>query len=142
MTLDPVLTPDQVAGIYSRLRASMQPAPQPRSLSIKHYRLAQHVGPYVDLYVDDPGRVVRRGRPPRPGPTGLARFIEPVEGHSWASLRQTWNSKYGKGESTDSRTWRYDRDSNFIRDAKDALTRLLNPGWERPGQASPRRVDA
>lgn len=132
MTLDPALTPDQVAGIYSRLRTSMQPDPPARSLSVKHYQLARHAGPYVRMYVDHPSRVTRPGRPPRPGPTGLARFIEPIEGHSWSSLRQAWNTTHGTCQGADDRTWRYDRDSNFIRDTKDALTRLLNPGWKRP----------
>ena len=54
MTLDPALTPDQVAGIYSRLKAKVQPSPPPRSLSVKHYRLAQHVGPHVAFLLEGP----------------------------------------------------------------------------------------
>jgi hypothetical protein len=71
MTLDPALTPDQVAGIYSSLKARYRPTPGPRSLSVKHCRLAQHVGPHVAISIVPPGERAGVGRPPRPGPTGL-----------------------------------------------------------------------
>lgn len=131
MTLDPALTPDQVAGIYSRLKARVQPSPPPRSLSVKHYRLAQHVGPHVAfLILDQPSRTTRPGRRPRPDADGLRRTIAPIGDRTWRSLRDDWNHQYGKQGKEHARTWRYDADSNFTRDAKRALTRLLAPGWQ------------
>ena len=70
MALDPALTPDQVAGIYSRLKAKVQPSPPPRSLSVKHYRLAQHVGPHVTFLLEEPARITRPGRRAGLIPTG------------------------------------------------------------------------
>ncbi|MFE2869878.1 hypothetical protein [Embleya sp. NPDC059259] len=129
MHLDPSLTPQQVAAIYGRLKAKLQ-SERSNSLSVKHYRLAEHVGPYVATSVHNPRDVRRQGRPPKPGPTGLAQFVDPLEGHSWRSLRRSWNSRYGKPAEGQERTWQYDSDSNFIRDAKDALDHLLQPRWE------------
>lgn len=131
MTLDPALTPDQVAGIYSRLKARVQPSPPPRSLSVKHYRLAQHVGPHVAfLILDEPSRSTRPGRRPRPDADGLMRTIAPIGDRTWRSLRQDWNHQYGNPGKAHGRTWRYDADSNFTRDAKRAMSRLLAPGWQ------------
>lgn len=127
MTLDPFLTPEQVAGIFARLRAKLRDDP-PRSLSVKYYRLAEHVGPHVQFYVQEPGKVRRTGRRPSPGPTGLAQFIDPVPGYSWPALHRDWNAKYAD-PAGDGRSWRYEHLSNFTRDAQSALTRLLNPGW-------------
>lgn len=127
MTLDPFLTPEQVAGIYSRLRAKLRDDP-PRSLSVKYYRLAEHVGPHVQFYVQEPGKVRRNGRRPAPGPTGLAQFIDPLPGYSWSKMHRDWNAKYADS-AEDDRSWRYEHLSNFTRDAHGALTRLLNPGW-------------
>ncbi|MFF4408585.1 hypothetical protein [Streptomyces sp. NPDC001404] len=129
MTLDPALNPEQVADIYGRLKARLQPQYQ-KSLSVKHYRLAQHVGPHVTTYVQNPSQVSRRGRPPRPGPTGLAQFTEPIGGHTWQSLRRDWNSRHGQQADNLGRSWRYDSAPNFIRDAKQALQRLLYPRYE------------
>jgi hypothetical protein len=130
MTLDPALTPDQVAGIYSSLKARYRPTPGPRSLSVKHCRLAQHVGPHVAISIVPPGERAGVGRPPRPGPTGLVQIIAPLPGSSWKSLQHEWNEKYGH--------WRYESASNFNRDAKNALNRLLWPGWTtRPGNQEP-----
>jgi len=70
MALDPALTPDQVAGIYSRLKAKVQPSPPPRSLSVKHYRLAQHVGPHVTFLLEEPARITRQAAGPGLIPTG------------------------------------------------------------------------
>jgi hypothetical protein len=127
MALDPSLTPEQVAGIYARLRAKLHEDP-PRSLSLKYCRLAEHVGPHVQFYAQEPGKVRRTGRRPTPGPTGLAQFIDPVPGYSWATLHWDWNAKHADpAEKTWS--WRYEHLSNFTRDAQSALTRLLNPGW-------------
>jgi hypothetical protein len=127
MTLDPFLTPDQVADIYARLRAQLRTG-SPRSLSVKHYTLAQQVGPHVRFYVQSPENARKIGRPPTPGPTGLAQFIDPVGGHTWQSLREMWNSKYSDYEEGGT-CWRYDHASNFTRDAKTALVRLLDPAW-------------
>jgi len=132
MTLDPSLTPEQVAGIYARLRANLRDDP-PRSLSVKYCRLAEHVGPHVQFYVQEPGKVRRPGRRPAPGPTGLAQFIDPVPGCSWQTLHRDWNARYAD-PAEDGRPWRYEHLSNFTRDAQSALTRLLNPGWRMPDQ--------
>lgn len=128
MTLDPFLAPEQVAGIYSRLRAKLSDNHQIRSQSVKYYRLAEHVGPYVHFYVQEPGKVRRAGRPPVSGPTGLAQFIDPVPGYSWSALCHDWNTRYSV-VAEDGRSWRYEHLSNFTRDAQDALRRLLDPGW-------------
>lgn len=130
MTLDPALTPEQVAGIYARLRAQIRPSRPPRPLSVKHYRLAQHVGPCVRFGLDQPSAITRPGRRPRPDPDGLARTITPVTGWTWTTLRRAWNDQYGTQPTADGKTWRYEASPNFIRDAKQALTRLLAPGWE------------
>jgi hypothetical protein len=125
MTLDPALAPEQVAGIYARLRAQVHPGPLPRPLSVKHYRLAQHTGPRVSFGLHHLSEITGPGRRPRPGPDGLIRTITPVTGWTWTSLRQAWNDQY----ATNGGTWRYDTSPNFIRDAKHALVRLLAPGW-------------
>jgi hypothetical protein len=129
MTLDPTLTPEQVAGIYSRLRARAHPGPLPRPLSVKHYRLAQHTGPRVSFGVHQLSDITRPGRKPKPDADGLVRTISPIAGWTWTSLRESWNDQYGTGTATDGRTWQYGRNPNFTRDAKHALGRLLAPGW-------------
>ncbi len=128
MTLDPFLSPEQIAGIYSRLRAKLSDNHQVRSQSVKYYRLAEHVGPHVHFYVQEPGKVRRAGRPPVSGPTGLAQFIDPVPGYSWSALCHDWNIRYSD-VAEEGRSWRYEHLSNFTRDAQDALRRLLDPGW-------------
>lgn len=127
MTLDPFLTPEQVAEVYARLRAQLRDSP-PRSLSAKHYKLAEHVGPLVRFSVQLPGEILRRGRPPTPGPTGLIQSMDPLPGHTWQSLRRDWNAKYGD-HRVHGRSWRYEHASNFTRDAQQAINRLLDPGW-------------
>ena len=112
MTLDPALTPDQVAGIYSRLKAKVQPSPPPRSLSVKHYRLAQHVGPHVAFLLEEPSLITRAGRA-RPDPDGLVRTIAFVGGYTWRSLHHDWNDHHGTPEGADGKTWRYDAGSKF-----------------------------
>ena len=77
MSLDPALTPDQVAGIYSRLKAKVQPSPPPRSLSVKRYRLAQHVGPQVAFLLEEPARTTRPGRRARQIPTDWSESSRP-----------------------------------------------------------------
>lgn len=134
MELDPSLTPQQVAGIYGRLRASISPAGPPRALSAKHYSLARHVGPHVRLYLDHPGSVRRPGRRPRVGVSGLATFVEPVGGHTWQTLCRSWNDQHREERTSTGGGWRYDAVRNFNRDAKDALLRLLYPEWKRPDE--------
>jgi hypothetical protein len=135
MTLDPVLTPAQVADIYQRLKTQLHPVKAQRSLSAKQYTLARHIGPHVTITIDQPGRTRRRGRPPATGPTGLAQLIDPHPGHTWQTLRHDWNEVHATGEHT---AWRYDSTkadtSNFIRDAQRALIHLLDPGWRPPAQ--------
>jgi hypothetical protein len=133
MTLDPFLTPEQVAGIYSRLRAKLHEGQPPRSLSVKYYRLAEHIGPHVHFYLQDPKNVRKAGRPRSSGPNGLAQFIDPVPGYSWSTMLRDWNAKYGDS-AEDGTAWRYDHLSNFTRDAQVALTRLLTPGWRMWGR--------
>ena len=129
MTLDPALNEEDVAGIYGRLRQRFHPKP-PRYMSVRRYRLATHVGPYVQVRVGTPGSRLGAGRPPAPGPSGLAVFLEPVAGHTWEGMRRAWNEIYGdQADEGTGRYWRYDSASNFIRDAKIALERLLYPGW-------------
>jgi hypothetical protein len=130
MTIDPSLNPDEVAGIYGRLRQRFHRPPLPRYQSTRRYRLAQFVGPHLQMRVDEPGSRRGRGRRPLPGPSGLATFIEPLSGYTWRGLRDSWNSLYGSTTDEDTgRAWRYDNDPNFIRDAKTAVSQLLFPGW-------------
>ncbi len=126
MTVDPALTEEEVAGIYGRLRQRFHPDRPPRYQPVRRYRLAAHVGPHVQVRAGTPGSRPGPGRPPRPGPSGLAIFIEPVAGHSWESLRHTWNQLCDDAAAG---TWHYESASNFIRDSKTALQRLLYPGW-------------
>ncbi|MGH3283399.1 MAG: hypothetical protein ACRDPD_01720, partial [Streptosporangiaceae bacterium] len=49
MTLDPALSPDEVAGIYDRLRRRFHTGTPPRSQAVRRYRLAGHVGPHVQM---------------------------------------------------------------------------------------------
>jgi hypothetical protein len=130
ITLDPSLSESDVAGIYRRLRQRFHPQP-PKYQSVRRwYRLAAHVGPHVQVRVGTPDSRPGPGRPPNPGQSGLATFFEPVAGHSWESLRRDWNMTYGEHADEDtSRSWRYGSASNFIRDSKIALERLLYPGW-------------
>lgn len=129
MTLDPALNEEDVAGIYGRLRQRFHPKP-PKYVSVRRYRLAAHVGPHVQVRVGTPGSRLGPGRPPTPGPSGLAVFLEPVAGHTWEGMRRDWNEIYGdQGDEGTGRNWRYDSASNFIRDAKIAMERLLYPGW-------------
>jgi hypothetical protein len=133
LDLDPAMTPRQVSALYTALRAYMRPDQPRRSLSIKHYRLAEYVGPHLRLSVDNPGNVVRRGRPRRGHPvTGLARYVDVVgESVSWASLCRGWNERFGE-RGQDGRPWRYAHLSNFTRDAQQAVQQLLDPGWRWP----------
>ena len=139
MTLDPALTPEQVAGIYARLRAQIHPGPPLRPLSVKHYRLAQHTGPRLRFGLNEPSAITRPGRRPLPDPDGLVRTITPVTGWTWTTLRHAWNDQYGTQPTADGKTWHYHASPNFIRDAKHALTRLLAPGWEWQASAQARR---
>jgi hypothetical protein len=126
MTVDPALTEEEVAGIYGRLRQRFRSGRPPRYQPVRRYRLAAHVGPHVQVRAGAPGSRPGPGRPPRPGPSGVAIFIEPVTGHSWENLRHTWNQLCDDAAVG---TWRYESASNFIRDSKTALQRLLYPGW-------------
>ena len=139
MTLDPALTPEQVAGIYARLRTQIHPGRPPRPLSVKHYRLAEHTGPRLRYGLNEPSAITRPGRRPRPDPDGLVRTVTPITGWTWTTLRHAWNDQYGTQPTTDGKTWRYDTGPNFIRDAKHAVTRLLAPGWEWQANAQTRR---
>jgi hypothetical protein len=56
-------------------------------------------------------------------------------------MLRDWNAKYGNyGE--DEQSWRYGHLSNFTRDAQDALTRLLNPGWRMWGPLGQERLSS
>ncbi len=132
LTLDPLLSPEDVAAIYSRLRQRFHPAPLPRyqsARSARRYNLAGHVGPHVQICLDDPYSRNGPGRPPAPGPTGLASFVEPLPGYSWPGLWRSWNATHGDQVDDNGQNWHYDKLGNFIRDAKIALQRLLFPGW-------------
>ena len=127
MTLDPALSPDEVAGIYDRLRRRFHPAPPPRTQALRRYRLAEYAGPHVQMRTGIPSSRTGPGRRPAPNPAGIAFFIDPASGHTWESLRVGWNQLYG-----DHADWAYTpaNISNFTRDAKNALIRLLFPGWD------------
>ena len=127
MTLDPALSPEEVAGAYDRLRRRFRAGPPPRSQALRRYRLAEYVGPYVQMHSDFPASRTGPGRRPSPNAAGLAFFIEPVGDHTWESLRVGWNQLFGNQVG-----WEYAQAniSNFTRDAKTALTRLLFPGWD------------
>jgi hypothetical protein len=130
MTLDPALSPEDVAGIYARLRQRFHAGPLPRHQPARRYRLAAHVGPHLRVRSAGPASRRGPGRPLRPGPHGLIVFIEPTARHSWKSLRQSWNSACDALPASDpGRAWRYGNDPNFIRDAKAAYQQLLFPGW-------------
>ncbi len=130
MTLDPSLNADDVAGIYTRLLQRFHAAPLPRYQSPRRCRLAGHVGPHLQMRVGEPSSRKGPGRPPVAGPSGLATFIEPLPGYTWRGLRRSWNVINGSRRVEDTgRTWRYDNEPNFIRDAKVALSQLLFPGW-------------
>lgn len=133
LTLDPTLPPRVVADLYAGLRSRLQHERQPprRAQSLRFYRLAEHVGPHVRRYPANSLEVERRGRPRSTNPPGgIVYYIDPV-GCTWQDLRHSWNERYpAVGE--DGKPWRYDRLSNFTRDAQDALYRLLDPGWRLP----------
>ena len=57
--------------------------------------MAEHVGPHVQMRTDTPDSSTGPGRRRRPGPAGLAFFIDPVDDHTWESLRASWNHLYG-----------------------------------------------
>ena len=77
------------------------------------------------MRTDTPESRTGPGRRPTPGPAGLAFFIEPAGGHTWKSLHDDWNQLHHSQPG-----WRYTSASNFTRDAKTALIRLLFPGWD------------
>ncbi len=127
------MTPRQVAALYTALRDHIRPEKARRSLSVKHYRLAEHVDPRLRLSLDNPSNVSRRGRPRHAHPvTGLAQFADVVgEDVSWASLWHAWNERFGD-RGQDGRSWRYAYQSNFTRDAQHAVQQLLDRAWRWP----------
>lgn len=130
MTLDPALAPEQVMGIYIRLRNRLRAGGPPRTLSAKTYCLAGHIGAHVRIYAARPADKKGPGRRPTPGPSGHATFIEPVTGNTWQTLRARWNERCRNGELEPG--WRYDAAKNFTRDAQAALTGLLFVNWQLP----------
>lgn len=131
MTLDPALAPEQVMGIYIRLRNRLRAHGAPRTLSPKTYCLAGHVGPHVRIYAAPPADKKGPGRRPAPGPSGYATIIEPQPGRTWQALRSDWNERCRNGDLEPG--WRYDAASNFTRDAQAAVAGLLFPNWQPPG---------
>jgi hypothetical protein len=133
MTVDPALTEEEVAGIYGRLRQRFHPARPPRYQSPRRYHLAGHVGPHVRIRLGEPGSRHGPGRPPAPGPSGLATFFDLADGYTWEILRRQWNASYGdRTDEATGRSWQYDSPSNFTRDSRTAVVRLLYPGWANP----------
>lgn len=133
LTVDPALTPQQVAELYGQIRTAMQPEPPHRAQALRSYRLAEHVGPHLRHHPDMPQHGKRRGRPRRSDPPGgLVYYTSPV-GCTWQDLRRSWNERY-PDVGDDGKTWRYDSQSNFTRDAQDAYLRLLDPQWSRVGE--------
>lgn len=129
LSLDPFLPVERVAELYAALRARLEPQPARRAQSLRAYRLAEHVGPHVTLYPTSATPQGRRGRPRRTDPPGgLVWYIDPVGGHTWSSLRRSWNNRYTDcGE--DGTSWIYSELSNFTTEAQDVLKRLLDPQW-------------
>jgi len=130
MTLDPALAPEHVMGIYIRLRNRLRSGGPPRTLSPKTYHLAGHVAPHVTICAAHPQDKQGPGRRPAPNSRGYATFIDPVPGHTWQTLRAGWNERCRRAELD--AEWRYDRASNFTRDAQAAITGLLFPNWQPP----------
>lgn len=132
LTVDPALPPQQVAELYGQIRAAIQPEPPRRAQSLRSYRLAEHVGPHL-LHHPSVRGTKRRGRPRKAHPPGaLVYNVGPVD-CTWQDLRRTWNARYSEVDE-DGKTWRYDSQSNFTRDAQQAFRRLLDPHWSRPGE--------
>jgi len=130
MTLDPYLTPAQVAGIYSRLRDRLAPDGPPRSPGLRRYLLAGHVGPHVDIARELVAERTGPGRRPRPDETGLATVVIPTNGHTWQTLRTSWNERYGTRTDDAGRSLAYSSASNFTTHAQEAVLHLLLPPWQ------------
>jgi hypothetical protein len=128
LVIDPTLPVSQVADIYGQLRAQLHGKTARRALSVKHLRLAAHVGPHLDFSINNPGQVRRRGRPPKPSARNLVTNVMPGGGHTWEGLRRSWNELYG-AHVEEGRSWLYSSPTNFIRDARHAVEHVLDPGW-------------
>lgn len=131
MTLDPSLTPQQVAGIYARLRQRLAPGDPPKSQGLRRYLLSQHVGPHVEIGYERVADRTGPGRRPQPRFHGMAYVVVPAGGHTWPNLRESWNQRYGNQTDEQDRSLAYPATSasNFITHAKDAILHLLFPGW-------------
>jgi hypothetical protein len=136
LTVDPSLSSKQIAALYGSVRARLQPGTTHHARSLRSYRLAEHVGPHLMTYPATSRPEKRRGRPRSTNtPGGIVYYTDPV-GCTWQDLRHSWNQRYPKlGE--DGKPWRYDRLSNFTRDAQQALATLLDPGWRYDSGLSP-----
>jgi hypothetical protein len=121
MTLDPALTPEQVAGIYSRLKARFRPTPGPRSLSVKHCRLAQQSDPTWPSASCRLANGLASDAHRAPARLGSSRSSSPFPVTPGRASSVSGTRKYEQ--------WRYESVSNFNRDAKNALNRLLWLGW-------------
>ena len=88
ITVDPALSPREVADHYRRVRAEIVGG-RHRELSEKHMR--------------------------------LATFTTARAGESWRKQMVAWNRKYPD--------WRYKTETNFGRDCKQAIQRLLHPDY-------------
>jgi hypothetical protein len=134
LTIDPVLPPQQVAEFYADVRAQIAPVHVPRHLSAKHYRLAQHVGPRVSVKVLPRAQLTGPGRRPGSTSTDWVTKVMPVPPSTWATFYAEW-------QRTVSPKWRYSQQSNFQRDAKKALLRLLWPQWQSSARSNDEALD-
>lgn len=129
MFLDPSLSVDRVAEIYAEVRRRLEPEPARRAQSLRAYRLAEHVGPHVRHYPTTSAGPGRRGRPRKTDPPGgIVWYIDPINGQTWTSLKQSWNDKYPE-QGEDGTSWQYSELSNFTKEAQEVLLRLLDPQW-------------
>ena len=129
MTLDPFLTPRQVADIYARLRERMI-AKVPKSQGLRRYLLAQHVGPHVEIGFQRIADRTGPGRRPQATMSGVAYLLWPAEGYTWRSLLDSWNEKFANDSDEHGGSLTYTAASNFTTHAKQAVFHLLFPGWD------------
>lgn len=122
MKVDPIFTPDQVAKLYRRIRATLQPSDRaPRPLSARQYRLAKHIGPHVQIQIVRRSMISGRGRRPKETATGFVIKTTPAPPHTWKTLFDQWTQLSPKDARMEVR--------NFQRAATSALHRMLSPGW-------------
>ena len=130
MTLDPFLTPNQVATIYRRLKQRLAPDIGVRSQGERRYEVARFVAPHVAVTWTPPEDRAGPGRRPNTRDGRPVPNIQPTGGRTWTSLMHEWNAQAAAPGPTPRRA-RYDLAANFSRDAQTALRQILFPAWRR-----------